>query len=132
MQLVFNGIDLATLGVFRMLGHSSVREPAESPQRERMTYRVRLDFFQPSFAANATLIEQLRAALKTQHAQLLWRDDNGKEYLNRTVVAAEDDAGELDKGGTYWQSLTFSFSFYNHDVVTNCLNATTQRVDANV
>jgi hypothetical protein len=126
MQLIYNAVDLATLGVLRILGVATAREPAEAPQRERVTYRVRLDFFQQTFDANFNLIGQLRAALKTQNAALVWVDDAGKQQLNRTVVAAEDDtdAAALERGGTYQQALTFTFWYYNHDVVTNCLNAT--------
>ena len=130
MQLSYNGVDLATLGELRILAHSTQREPVEAPQRERVTYRVRLDFFEQSFAANFGRIEQLRAALKTQSAVLTWVDDTGKQYLNRTVTAAEDEAeAGLERGGTQWQGIVFTFWFYNHDVVTNCLNATVRRAD---
>lgn len=127
MKLIYNGVDLATLGTLRLLTHTTVREPAEAPQRERLTYRVRLDFFEPSYRDNHGLIEQCRAALRTQQAQLIWTD--GATFLNRTVTAGDDETpGEpLEDGGTFWQALQFTFWFYNHDVVTNCLVASYQR-----
>lgn len=127
MKLVYNGVDLVPLAThFRVLQQSTTREPADAPQRERVTVKVRFDFFEQTYADNASLVEQVRSALKTQQAVMLWQDDSGATYLERTVTAAEDETGEdaAARGGTYWQSLTFSFWYYNHDLVTNCLNAT--------
>lgn len=129
MKLIYNGVDLASLAThMRILQTQTVREPVEAPQRERVTVRVRLDFFEQTYLDNETLIEQVRAALKTQQATMLWQDDSGATYLQRTVAVAEDDALEEAnaRGGTYWQALVFSFWYYNHDVVTNCLSATVQ------
>jgi hypothetical protein len=129
VKLIYNGVDLAALAThFRILQTQTVREPVEAPQRERVTVRVRLDFFEQTYLDNQTLIEQVRAALKTQQATMLWQDDSGFTYLERTVTAAEDDALEdaNARGGTYWQALVFSFWYYNHDLVTNCLSATVQ------
>ena len=60
---------------------------------------------------------------------MLWQDQSGAKYLERTVSAGEDDSLEEAnaRGGTYWQALTFSFWFFNHDVASHCLNATLQR-----
>ena len=130
MKLIYNGIDLAGLATHvRILQTQTVREPAEAPQRERVTVRVRLDFFEQTYLDNQSLMEQVRAALKTQQATMLWQDDSGAKYLERTVTAGEDDSLEEAnaRGGTYWQALTFSFWFFNHDVATHCLNATVQR-----
>ena len=128
MKLSYNGIDLATLGELRILAHGIQREPAEAPQRERVTFRVRLDFFEASFAANFTQIETLRSALKTSTAVLLWSDDAGKVYLNRPVTAAEDGSADgLEQGGTNWQAVTFSFWYYNHEVASDTLAATFRR-----
>src|SRR5579872_5184840 len=98
MKLIYNGVDLAKLGVLRILGRSTAREPAEAPNRERTTIKCRLDMFQQTYANNAGLIDQLRAALKTQQANLLWQDDGGGTFLNRTVTAAEDDEPEDGRG----------------------------------
>lgn len=128
MKLLLNNVDLATLGVLRMLGKAVQREPVEAPQRERVTLRVRLDFFETSFVDNAQLVETVRAALKQQNTPLVWQDDNSSTYLNRTVVIAEDDepGDGRSLSGTTQQAITFSVVYYNHDVVTNCLNATWQ------
>ena len=128
MNLIYNGTDLATLGVFRILGQTTVREPAEAPQRERVSYRVRLDFFEQNFSGNQNLVQQLRSALTTQNAQMVWQDGSNV-FVNRTVTAAadEEDTAALDQGGTYHQAITFSFWYYNHDIVTNCLDASWTR-----
>ena len=49
MTLQYNGVDLGALGTLRVLGRTTMREPAEAPQRERVTYRLRLDFFEQTF-----------------------------------------------------------------------------------
>lgn len=126
MRLIYNGVDLAALGELRVLGESSVREPAEAPQRERVTVRVRLDVFEQSYADNRGLLEQLRVALRTQQAELVWED--GEVYTQRTVTVADDEVVEepQTRGGTYWQALVFSFWYYNHDIRSNCLKGTAQ------
>lgn len=128
MKLIYNGVDLATLGEMRILQTATAREPAEAPQWERVTLRVRIDLFEQSYLDNASLLEQIRSALKTQHAQLLWQDASGGEYLNRTVTAGEDETDEDAgaRGGTYHQALNLRFNYVNHDVAGNCLSATVQ------
>ena len=125
VKLIYNGVDLAQLGVFRILSHTTQREPADHPQWERVSYRVRLDFFEQTFQDNLGLVRQLQAALKTQQAQLLWQDDNGANYLNRTVTAGDDESADegLNRGGTRWQAVVFTFWFYQHDVAANALQA---------
>lgn len=125
MNLTYNNVNLASLGTLRVLGRNTSREPAEAPQRERVVYRMRLDFFQQSFQNNFTQIQQFLAALATQNVNLLWQDDNGTIYENRTVTAGSDELPEevMAKGGTYWQGITFHFWFYNHNIISNCLNA---------
>ena len=79
MKLIYNGVDLAALATHcRILQQTTVREPPEAPQRERVTMRVRLDFFEQRYLDNQSLIQQARAALKTQQAVLLWQDDSGE------------------------------------------------------
>jgi hypothetical protein len=127
MKLIYNGVDLAGLATHcRILQQSTMREPAEAPQRERVTLRVRLDFFEQTYADNRALLEQCRAALKTQQAVLLWQDERNGTCLQRTVTAGEDESPEEAnaRGGTYWQVLVLQFWYYNHDLVANCLNAT--------
>lgn len=126
MQLTYNGVNLATLGTLRVLGKSTQREPVEAPQRERVTYRMRLDFFQQTFQSNWSQIQQLSQALTAQNVTLTWQDDNGTTYENRTVTAGSSELPEdvMTKGGTYWQSITFTFWYYNHNVTSNCLSAT--------
>jgi len=131
MKLIYNGVDLTGLGTVRILSHSTVRDPVEAPQRERVTYKVRLDFFESTFRDNFGLIEQLRGALKTQQADLLWQDDSGATFVDRTVTAGEDEALEEtgQRGGNYWQAVVFQFWYFNHDVVTHCLSATAAGLD---
>src|SRR3974390_3221032 len=108
MQLVYDGVDLAGLAdEFRILGVSTVREPAEAPQRERVTYRVRLDFFEQTYADNHGLVEQGRAAPKAQQLKMVWNDETGATQLQRTVTVAGDETVEdaAQRGGTYWQGL---------------------------
>lgn len=126
MQLTYNTIDLATLGTLRIIGRATQREPVEAPQRERVTYTMRLDFFQQSFQSNWNQIQQFMSALSTQNVNLTWQDDNGATYENRTVTAGSDEVPQdiMSRGGTYWQGITFSFWFYNHNIISNCLNAT--------
>ena len=131
MTLQYNGIQLASLGTLRILGRLTDREPAEAPQRERVTYRMRLDFFEQSFASNFTQVQQFLSALKTQNAALLWQDGNGSTYETRTVIAGSDSLPEdvMSRGGTYWQSVVFTFWYYNHDVAGNCLAASCLGLD---
>ena len=129
MKLVYNGLDLATLGVLQIMGLATQRE-GEAPQRERQTLRVRLEVFERTFADNAGVLAELRAALKTQQAQLLWQDVNGTSYVNRTVCAGEDEEpadGRRVSGGTM-QTIHIVFHWWNHDVATNCLAGSWQRV----
>jgi len=127
MKLVYNGVDLAALAAhFRVLSVSTLREPAEAPQRERVTYRVRLDFFEQTFADNQGLIAQVRSALLSQQLPMLWQDETEATQLQRTVTVANDETAEeaAQRGGTYWQGLTLTFWYYNHDVASNCLKGT--------
>ena len=128
MKLSYNGTDLAALGVFRILQTSTVREPAENPQWERVTVSCRLDFFEQSYLDNFSLVQQVRAALKAQQVTLLWQDDSGAKYVERTVSALGDetDGSSEERGGTYRQALTFRFTYLNHDVTTNTLKASAQ------
>ena len=130
MKLIYNSTDLVALATHvRLLQTSTIREPAEAPQRERVTMRVRLEFLEDSFRANYALIQQARAALKTQQAVLLFQEDEGEPYMQRTVTAAEDEAPEERPGSTYRQSLTIVFWYFNHDLTTNCLNAAVTTAD---
>jgi len=128
MKLIYNGVDLATLGELNIYGLETQRE-GEAPQRERQVLRARLTFYETGFADNAQLIAQVRAALKTQQATLLWQDANGSTYVNRTVTAGADEepADARPVAGSTGQAVQFTFWWYNHDLVTNCLNATWQR-----
>lgn len=129
MKLIYLATDLATLGELRILGRSTRREPVESPQRERVEYRVRLDFFQSSFQANFGLLQQFAAALQSDQAQLQWTDDGGTTYENRPVTAGDSTmpADVLLKGGTHWQAVEFSFWYWNHNLTTSSLNGTFTR-----
>lgn len=124
MNLTFNNTNLSNLGTLRILGRSTRREPAEAPQRERVEYRVRIDFFQQSFPANYGLVQNLNNALQVDLAQLTWTDGNGTTYENRPVTAGDSEVPRdvLEKGGTYWQAIEFSFWFWNHSLRLNTLN----------
>lgn len=124
MKLIYNNTDLGTLGTLRVLGRSTRREPVEAPQRERVEYRVRLDFFQSSFAANFGLIQQFVTALQTDTAALQWTDAGGVTYENRPVTAGDTEMPRevLERGGTRWQSIEFSFWYWNHSLVLNTLD----------
>lgn len=111
----------------QIIGQSSVREPAEAPQRERRSVRVRLEFRESSYLANRQLVEQVRAALKTPTTTLKWQDDSGATFVERWVIVTESDQGEDSAWGTHQQGLSFSFSYFNHSLTTNCLPATLQR-----
>lgn len=114
MNLTFSNTNLADLGSLRIIGRVSRREPALAPTRERVEYQVRLDFFEQTFAANYNLIQQLAAAMKANVASLQWQDDNGTQYEAMTVTAGDfsTEAAPLERGGTYWQAITFSFWYY--------------------
>ncbi|MFP5250239.1 MAG: hypothetical protein ACLGP3_10480, partial [Acidobacteriota bacterium] len=129
MKLLYLTTDLATLGELRILGRATRREPVESPQRERVEYRVRLDFFQTSFQANFGLLQQFATALQSDQAQLQWTDDGGTTYENRPVTAGDSNmpADVLLKGGTHWQAVEFSFWYWNHNLTTSSLNGTFTR-----
>ena len=124
MKLSYNNTDLATLGVLRVLGRTTRREPAEAPQRERVEYRVRLDFFQSSFQANFGLLQAFASALQSDSAALQWTDDGGTTYENRPVTAGDTDMPReaLERGGTYWQAVEFSFWYWNHGLTLNTLH----------
>ena len=130
MQLIYNGTDLAQLGVLRILGRSARREPAEAPNRERIEYRVRLDFFQPDFATNFAQVQSLVTALATNAAALTWVDGTGATLLSRPVTAGEDEIPRdcLERGGTSWQAIEFSFWYYNHAVLSPTLSGRYQRL----
>lgn len=129
MKLFYNGLDLATLGELRVIGYQSRREPADAPTGERVDIRVRLDFFEQTFAENWALVEQLREAIGTQHAVLLWQDEDSSNYVERTVVADSEELldASLERGGTRWLAMVIHFHFYNYDIATNALAATYQR-----
>ncbi len=112
----------------QVLSQASAREPAEAPQRERRTVRVRLEFREDSYLQNRQLVEQVRAALKTPTTSLKWQDDSGATFVERWVIIGDDDQPEGENAwGTYTQSITFSFIYFVHDLTTNCLPASLQR-----
>lgn len=130
MKLWLNDVALHELAAhLQILGTASAREPAEAPQRERRTVRVRLEFRADAYAANAALVASVRTALTTPTTPLRWEDDTGATYLERWVIVGDDDQPEADNAqGTYLQSLTFTFHYFVHTLTTNCLPATLTRL----
>lgn len=112
----------------QILGQTSAREPAEAPQRERRTVRVRLEFREDAYLHNAQLVEQVRTALRTPLTTLKWQDEAGPKYCERWVIVGDDDQPEGENAwGTHGQSLVFSFHYFIHTLTTNCLPATIRR-----
>jgi hypothetical protein len=129
VKLFLGDLDLATVARhIQIIGQASVYEPADAPQRERRTVKVRLEFREDSYLANAQRMEQVRTALRTPRTPLRWEDDSGAKYVERWVTITESDQGEDSAWGTHTQSLTFSFYYYVHTLTTNCLPATMQRL----
>src|ERR1035437_4975137 len=126
MKLLYNGVDLATLGVLRILSQATVKEPAEAAQRERVTLRCRLDFFQQTYAENAELVQSLWAGLKSATAVLLWQDESGATLAQRAVMAGDAELLEESgtRGGTRWQAVVFSFWTFLYDLPKQALAAT--------
>src|ERR1700704_2229976 len=102
MELSYASVPLHELGEISV-SQSEQFDPPESPQRILVTLKVKVDFFADSFAHNYGLVQQLRAALRTQHGQLVWSDSStSQDWLNRTVeVTANDMPEEPNSWGSY-------------------------------
>lgn len=129
MKMIYNGIDLASLGDLQITQRMAQAEPAEAPQRQKVTLRMELHLNEQNYRDNQGLVDQLVSALKTQQAVLDWQDESGAQFVNRTVWAMESAQTNPSDGvwGTYWMSVGFSFCYYEHDIVSNCLKASVQR-----
>lgn len=124
MKLWFKDLALHDYGELQIIGRSSIVEPADAPQRKRITIRCRLNFWAQSYSENKGLVDLLSTALKNNQEVLKWQDDNATTYLGRTVTVGDDEqAEEANAQGTYKQAVTFSFWYYDHDLATNCLPA---------
>ncbi len=86
-------------------------EEGDAPQRAKVTLKVNVDVFARGYAENYALIGQLKAALQTPNAALVWTNaDTGEEYINQTVTSVGDDLPE--EWGEYHQSFALTFSYY--------------------
>lgn len=130
LKLYINDIDLAEFGVLQVLSQSNAYEPPEAPQREKVTVRCRLDFFEQTYAENYTLVEQTRSALRAHDEILQWQD-GGSNYIKRPVTILDHDLPqESNAQGTYHQAITFTFTYTNYQLTNKCFGATFLRSGA--
>jgi hypothetical protein len=110
MRLTYNGFDFSQVGKLIILGENAEAVPAEAPQQWRRRLRVRLNTHEPNYRDNFGLIEQGRAALRTQGAQLTWTDSSGAVFLDTPVeVFAPGWPENPNSKGTYHQAIELEF-----------------------
>ncbi len=118
MQLIYNSFALHNLGDFTV---SQEREyEGDSPQRARVTFKVKVELFETSYADNYDLLEQLRVALRTQHAELQWTNTEvDRDYVKQTARLVSENLPE--EWGEYYQTVELVFEFFDHSLTTNNL-----------
>ena len=122
MNLVYNGLALGSLGTLVVVSGPNA---SYEDQRKRVTLAVRLHVHQSTFAANRSQLSLLSAALRTQNATLLWTEDDGTPWVNRTARVTQHDFPEDPNAwGTYRQQLDVTFEWVENDVTPNTLPAT--------
>ena len=121
-MLKYGLFDISSLGD-ATISQDREYEGGESPQRIKVTLRVKVEFFQDSFSDNYSLVQQLRQALRTQHDLLVWtNDDTNETYVSAPAVPVSNDLPEDPNGwGSYYQACHLVFSYYEHNLVTNNL-----------
>lgn len=119
------------LGTYlRCVDERHVGEPAEAPKRWRCLRTFEVDCTEETFADNRGLIDQLRAALNSQEGVLLWEDDKGTKYLERTVRILEHNLPSEDaqlRRGTFWQQIRFTVAYEDHTLAGRMHEATYRR-----
>ena len=110
MKLIYNNLDLATLGELGIV-QGREAEGGEQAQRMRVRLAVKLSLFERSYDENRRAVEALRAALALPNAPLQWVNDAvGVDYVNQTAVLVSEDLPE--EWGEYHQTVNLVFSYY--------------------
>lgn len=122
MILQYNDFAITDLGDVT-ISQSREYEGGDSPQRVRVMFRVKVDIFQKTFSDNYNLVQQLRDAVATQHAPLVWmNEDTNETYVDQPAVLVSNDLPEDPNGwGTYYQQCNLVFMFYENNLVTSNL-----------
>jgi hypothetical protein len=117
MELSYNGHQLHSLGSLTILGPLESFEPPDAPQRKAVTLRVRIDLFPGDYAVGERTLRDLRAALRVQQRQLVWRNPAalagaGETYVNWPATVAAVDLPEDPNGwGTHHRQVTLTFAW---------------------
>lgn len=114
MKLYYGGFEFSRLGDLRIAVSREYENTAEGmPLWAKVKLSVTIDTYESSFAGNEALLEQARAALKTQHQQLIWTDDEvALTYVDQTATVSSQGASE--EWGTWNQSLPIEFQFFEN------------------
>lgn len=132
MKLVYNNVNFHDLGDLTLTQTREIEGAPEAPQRVRVHLKVTVDVFRETFADNYALIQKAIEACKTQHATLRWTDsETAKDYVNQTATVAAEEFPEETAWGTFTQSFSVTFQYYEN-VVANNLTATFRRRDSGV
>ncbi|MGN6642536.1 MAG: hypothetical protein ACTHKU_05990, partial [Verrucomicrobiota bacterium] len=119
MNLIYNQFSIHDLGEFTISQERSY-EGGESPQRAKVTFKVKVELFESSYADNYDLLEQFRIALRTQHAELQWTNtDVARDYVKQTARVVAHNLPE--EWGEYFQTAEVVFEFYEHNLASNNL-----------
>src|SRR4051812_31212966 len=87
MKLWWNSVALHTLGTVSLSDQSSAFEPSDSPQKETVTLKFRIDSWRRgSFVDNREQLLLIHTALKTQNAKI---------KVVQELVPGEDNDGDL-------------------------------------
>ncbi|HEY1171053.1 MAG TPA: hypothetical protein VGH19_06740 [Verrucomicrobiae bacterium] len=124
-EFYYNGIALHELGLVTLLEQRTAYTPDDAPQRERVDLTVRINIQEASYADNYAMISRVREALRTANAVFLWKNENGKETLNRTVTVTKHNLPEdPNANGVRMQTLQFDCFYIRHDVAGSVMTAT--------
>lgn len=113
MKLIWNSIGLQDYGQIVISSQTAAGKPEASPQWWEHQLKVRILFKQTTYSDNYALVQQVRAALKSQQEAVLeWQDDNGNELINQTATIIGHDRPESpNEKGTYYQSIEITFQY---------------------
>lgn len=130
-EFYYNGTALHELGQVTLMEQRTAYTPDDAPQRERVDLTVRVNFFEASFADNHALVSTLRTLLRTTNAVFQWKNEHGKDVLNRSVTVVRHNLPEdPNANGRRMQSLQFECFYIRHDLTGNVMSGTLTVGDA--
>lgn len=128
MKATYNGVALHSIGNVSLTEESSTFTPADSPQVETVTLRLRIDAWKRNYADNRELMTQVKTAIKTQNGILLLAqpripgDDSGGDltlYNQMATVTEDTFPSDMNEWGTTHQQIRITFTVNKHDLTTN-------------